>query len=138
MEGFAKAYAAMTISEMGVVASLLLNIGVAIVGATWGISKLKDAVRDAMDKHKEQYAVQLSELTRGFNDTFAALRQHIGDVDGKLWKKISEIELDTARHYMRKDSFYQVKGEMSIEIKEFRTELKERLDRLENKNDTKT
>jgi len=128
----------MTISEIGAVASLVLNIGIAIVGATWGIAKIKDAVRDAMDKHKEQYAGQLTELTRGFNDTFAALRQHINDVDGKLWKKISEIELDTAKNYLRKDNFYQVKSEISSEIKEFRTELKERLERLENKIDTKT
>jgi methyl-accepting chemotaxis protein len=127
-----------TVSELGIIASLALNLGLAIAGATWGISKIKDAVRDAMDKHREEYSDQLTTLARGFNDTFAALRQHINDVDGKLWKKISEVELDTAKHYMRKDSFYQVKGEMSGEIKEFRTELKERLDRLENKIDTKT
>ena len=128
----------MIISEIGALASLVLNIGIAIVGATWGIAKIKDAVRDAMDKHKEAHAGQLTELTRGFNDTFAALRQHIGDVDGRLWKKISEVELDTAKHYMRKDSFYIAKGEMSGEIKEFRTELKERLDRMETKIDSKT
>lgn len=131
----------MTLAEIAAVSSVALNIGIAIAGATWGISKIKDVVRDAMDKHKQENAEALSDLTRGFTDTFTALRQHINDVDGKLWKKISEVELDAAKelqHYLRKDSFYLVKAEITGEIKEFRTEIKESLVRLEGKIDTKT
>lgn len=128
----------MTLAEIAAISSVALNIGIAIAGATWGISKIKDVVRDAMDKHKQENAEALSELTRGFTDTFTALRQHINDVDGKLWKKIGEVELDTAKHYMRKDSFYQVKGEITDALKDFRTEVKESLIRLETKIDTKT
>lgn len=139
----------MTLSEIGAIASLLLNIGIAIVGATWGIAKIKDAVRDAMDEHKrdvyrqvdtlkreaddryaeisQSFAEQLGNLSRQFADTFAALRQ-----------KINDVELDSAKTFMRRESFYQVKAEMSSEIREFRSDLKDRLDRLENKIDTKT
>lgn len=117
----------MNFSEVGAIASLVLNIGIAIVGATWGIAKIKDAVRDAMDAHKQEYDQQLDNLSRQFTDTFAALRQ-----------KINDVELDAAKTYMRRESFYQVKSEMSAEIREFRNDLKDRLDRLETKIDSKT
>lgn len=135
---FRHGFPAVTLSEIGMLVSLALNIGIAVVGATWGIAKIKDAVRDAMDAHKKEYSDQLERLTRSFQDTFTALRQHINDVDGKLWKKISEVELEAAKTYMRRESFYVVKAEIAAEIKDFRNDLKERLDRLETKVDTKT
>lgn len=117
----------MNLTEIGVLSSLALNVSVAVVGATWGIAKIKDAVRDALDAHKREIDVELDALGRSFGETAQALRQ-----------KINDVELDMAKSYMRRESFYQVKGEMSSEIKEFRKELKDRLDRLETKIDSKT
>lgn len=139
----------MTLSEIAALMSVALNVGVAIAGATWGIAKIKDVVRDAMDVHRREvykqvdalkrevdeksdelsqsFADQITALTRQFTDTFSALRQ-----------KINDVELDAAKSYMRKENFYLVRGEISGELRDFRSDIKDRLDRLEQKIDTKT
>lgn len=117
----------MTFAEIGVLASLALNLGIAIVGATWGIAKIKDAVRDAIDAHKEKYDQELDALGRAFGETAQAIRQ-----------KIHEIETWARDEFVRKGSFEGAVNRMENTVGEQFKEIKQRLERMETKIDSKT
>lgn len=124
----------MTLSEIGVIASLLLNVGIAIAGATWGIAKIKDAVRDAIDKHKDHFNGELEHISRNFGETVQAIRQKVHEVELGMVR----FESEAADKFIRRDSFAEVRQELAAEIKDLGRELKDRLERMEHKIDTKT
>ena len=100
---------------------LLMSAGV-LVTVTWklsnAINELKEAIAAARDEVEQRQDVYVRQV----GETIAGLRQ-----------KIVDVELDTAKHYMRSESFYAVKAEMASEIKELGRELGRRLDRMEEK-----
>lgn len=117
----------MTLAEMGVLASLALNVAIAIVGATWGIARIKDAVRDAIDAHKEKYDQELDSLGRSFGETAAALRQ-----------KVHEVETWARDEFVRKGSFEGAVNRLERTVGDQFTKLEARLERMESKIDSKT
>lgn len=117
----------MTLGEYTAIMSLGLNILVAVVGATWGIAKIKDTVRDAMEMHRKEVNDQMDTLSRSFGETVAALRE-----------KINQVELDMANNYTRRQSVYSLREELRTELRELGKELKESLQRMEAKLDSKT
>lgn len=119
--------AAMSPGEYIAIASFMLNILVAVAGGTWGIAKIKDVVRDAMETHRKEVDMQLDSLGRSFGETAAALRE-----------KVNQVELYAAQTYARREGVYTLREELKIDIKEIGRELKEAMTRLETKLDTKT
>lgn len=111
---------------MVAIGSLCLNIGIAIVGATWGITKIKDAVRDAIDKHRQKYDDDLDSLGRSFGEGLAALRQ-----------KVHELETWARDEFVRKGSFESSTNRMERTIAAEFDKLEKRLDRMEAKIDSK-
>jgi uncharacterized coiled-coil DUF342 family protein len=114
----------MTITELGVIASLALNIGIALVGATWGISKIETAVRKAIDEHREKYDQDLNELGRNFGETSAALRQ-----------KVHEVETWARDTFVRRDSFLAMVTEVRSSVDALGARIEKRLERMETKID---
>lgn len=114
-------------TEYIAICSLLLNLGVAVVGATWGIAKIKDTVRDAMDDHRKEFDGQLDTLGRSFGETVLALRQ-----------KIHEIETWARDEFVRKGSFEQAVNRMEHTVGDQFSKLEKRLERMELKIDSKT
>jgi predicted Co/Zn/Cd cation transporter (cation efflux family) len=100
--------------EVGVIASLLLNVGVALVGATLGIGRIKEAVRSLMDDHSKEYDTRLEAIARAAGENYHAIRQ-----------KVHELEL------VIRDEFVRVR---SFEV--FATRVEKQLDRLEEKIDS--
>ena len=117
----------MTLVELVAIGSLCLNVGIAIVGATWGITKIKDAVRDAIDKHREKYDDDLDALGRSFGEGMAALRQ-----------KVHELETWIRDEFVRKASFEWSANRLERTVSEQFDKLEKRLDRMEAKIDSKS
>jgi hypothetical protein len=117
----------MTLAEIGVLASLALNIGIAIAGATWGIAKIRETVRTEIAAHKEKIDQEIDAVGRSFGETTAAIRQ-----------KVHEVELYAANNYVRREGFYKVQETLTADIKAMGDELKKRLERMELKIDSKT
>lgn len=117
----------MTLSEIGALASLALNIGIAVVGATWGIAQIRGAVRDAIDAHKEKYDQELDSLGRSFGETAQAIRQ-----------KVHEIETWARDEFVRKGSFEGAVNRMEHTVSDQFNKLEARLERMESKIDSKT
>lgn len=117
----------MTIVEIGVLASLALNVSIAIVGATWGIAKIKDAVRAEVASHKEKIDLELDALGRSFGETAAAIRQ-----------KVHDIETWSRDEFVRKGSFENVMTRMEKTGGAQFDKIEARLERMEGKIDSKT
>lgn len=117
----------MGLTEYIAVASLALNIGIAAVGATWGLAKIKDAVRDAMDTHRKEFEEQIAGLRRETVETMSAQRQ-----------KLHEIELWARDMFVRRDSFLAVIAEVKTGFADLGARLEKRLERMETKIDEKT
>jgi len=116
----------MGVAEWVAIAALALNVVVAIVGVTWGIARIKEAVRAEIDAHRDRFSGDIDELRKGFGETVAALRQ-----------KISEVELYAANQYVRREGFYEVQKQLAGDIKAMGEQIAARLERMELKIDSK-
>lgn len=117
----------MTLVEIVAIGSLCLNVGIAVVGATWGISKIKDAVRDAIEKHREKYDNDLDDMGRSFGEGLSAIRQ-----------KVHDLETWIRDEFVRKGSFEGSQSRMERIVSEEFGKMEKRLDRMEAKIDSKS
>lgn len=117
----------MTIIEIVAISSLGLNVVIAVVGATWGITKIKDAVRDAIDKHRQKYDDDLDSLGRSFGEGLSAIRQ-----------KVHDLETWIRDEFVRKASFEGSSNRMERTISDQFDKLEKRLERMEAKIDSKS
>jgi hypothetical protein len=113
-----------TFTEFAAVAALLLNVTIAIVGATWGLSKIKEAVRDLMEMHRREVDQQLSSMGRNFGETASAIRE-----------KVREVEIWGRDNYVRRDDFLVATGEIKAGIALLGERLENRFERMESKID---
>jgi len=116
----------MTLSEIFSLSGLCLNILVAVVGLTWGIAKIRDAVKRDVEEHREKIDGELDKLSRNTGEIAIAIRQ-----------KITEIELYMRDTFVRRDSFYDAMKQYSSDMRGQFTNLEKRLERMETKLDTK-
>lgn len=114
----------MNVTELTALAALALNVTVAIVGLTWGLGKIRDTVRDQVDKGRIALDEEIEALRREFGETAAAMRQ-----------KITEVELWSRDHLVGKNSFGIVTDRISDELKNFAERMDRRLERMEAKID---
>jgi hypothetical protein len=104
--------------------SLAFNVLVASIGLTWGIGKIRDAVRDEIEDYKDKVDNQI--------DT---LRLNAGEMGAALRTKISEVELFTRDTFVRHDSFNKILDSIASMLRSEVTRLDSRLNRMENKMD---
>jgi uncharacterized protein YukE len=121
-----RGFGAMTILEMIGIASLVLNAGGILVALTWGVSKIKDAIREEIEDHRREVDRKIDELRQQTGETIAAIRT-----------KINETELWNRDTFMRRDSFYKVMEEHSANMRGAFDKIDARLERMEGKIDSR-
>lgn len=108
--------------------SVALNILVALVGLTWGIGRLRDAVqqevRHEIDTLRNRIDDELDNLGRSFGETISAIRE-----------KINQVEIAAYKDFVRNESFREIVNRISSEIANYRVAIEGRLDRQEAKID---
>lgn len=121
----------MTTADILAAASLGLNLLIAIVGLTWGIGKIKDAVRDEIEEHKLRMDAKFEDTDRKID----AANLRAGEIGAAIRNKVSEVELHLRDHYVRRDSFDRVIGMIIESIKALGDKIEHRLERMETKID---
>lgn len=116
----------MTPSETIALAGLTLNILVALVGLTWGVAKIRDAVRAEIESHRERIDGELDALTRSVGKNLIELRD-----------KIREVELYVRDTYLRRDSFNELMKGFSADLRSNFDKVEARLERMEAKIDSR-
>lgn len=114
----------MTIVETTSIAAFLLNIGVAVIGATWGVSKIREGAQIQASILRDEFDLKLRASERAFGETINAIRQKI--VDGELWNR---------DHFVRRDSFLLVSQKFEESLSSMVERMERRLDRVEEKLD---
>lgn len=108
-------------------AGLVLNLIVLAVGGTRAIGRLETSLRESIEKSRKEIDERLDSQSREFGETVQAMRQ-----------KIHEVEIWSRDNFMRRDGFYKVKDELTVQINGVRDELRKDLRRMEEKLDTKS
>ena len=116
----------MSPTETIALAGLVLNVLVALVGLTWGVAKIRDAVRSEIAAHREKVDGELDALTRSLGKNLIELRD-----------KIREVELYVRDTYLRRDNFYEVMKGVSSDLRSNFEKIEARLERMEAKIDTR-
>ncbi len=119
---------ASTVAAVVAMIALVLNLLVQVTGGGWKLGQrladLEANLRKALMEATQEIEVRQDTMLRQMGETVAAVRQ-----------KIHDVELDAAKHYIRRDSFFAVKAELSGEIKVMSDRLEARMERLEEKFD---
>lgn len=114
----------LTFAEIIALGSLAFNMIAAIVALTWGLGRVRDAVRDEIDANRDRFDADIDNLGRSFGETAAAIRE-----------KVREVELFTRDTFIRRDSFYKSWELLSADMKAQFARLDSRLERMETKLD---
>lgn len=110
-----------------VVGGLIFNlVSTAIIG-TWKLSRVELSLRETISKAEKETDALIERRVNQFGDTIAALRQ-----------KINDVELNSEKTFMRRDSFIKVQDTIENSMRSFVDRIEGRLERMENKIDTKT
>lgn len=115
------------ISTLTVIGGFFVHLGCLIAGGTWALSQLKASVIAALTEHQKEVDAEFAAARREFGETGAAIRQ-----------KIHEIELHAEQTFVRRDGFYKVRDDLADSIKTLGDKIDKRLDRMEEKIDSKT
>lgn len=116
----------MSLADMIATISLVFNIIVAAVGLTWGVGKVRLAVRDEIEKHKDRV-----------NSEVKSLRSETGEMGAALRQKVTEVELFVRDNFIHKDTFTRFADSVTELIRQSLEKIDKRLDRMENKLDTR-
>lgn len=111
------------------VLSLMLSFVVAGAGAflKYALSQMEIRLRDAIDKSGREIDERIDIQRREFGESHLALRQ-----------KIHEIEVWARDTFVRRDSFYKVSDDLTNSIITLGNKIDTRLERMEEKIDSKT
>ena len=104
------------------VASLLLNIGIAAIAATWGISKIRITVSQEIAKQRTDFDARLLQHAREFGETASAIRA-----------KVHEVELWARDTFVRRESFLRVVDEVRTGFSDLGARLEKRMGQIEER-----
>lgn len=110
-----------------IVAGFILNLLATVAVVTWRLSHIETSLVAAIGRERKEIDGQ-----------FEMLRKETGEMGHALREKIREVELFSRDTFMRRDSFYTVQTEIKAEMKTLGDKLEARLERMEEKIDSKT
>lgn len=109
------------------IAGFVLNFVGTLIAGVWKLSRLEVALRSDISKARDEIEQKQDTHSREFGETVAAMRQ-----------KIADVELYAANNYVRRDGFYKVQELLESSIRSLGDKIEKRLERMEEKIDSKT
>lgn len=129
----------LSISDYIAIGSISLNILVALVGGTWGISKITANIstefQQELDGQKEDTTRRLDGLQRLMSGNELAMERNIGETGAAIREKIKEVELFTRDNFVRRDTFHEMVQLLTTNMQTQFGRLEETLNRLSDKLD---
>lgn len=117
---------------------LLLNLLATAVGVTWKLSKVEAGVREAISESENDVKNLVNTQAREFGETVAAIRQGVQISEQRLQQQIHQMEVFNRDTFVRRESFLAVRDELKREVHAGFDKINERLERMEEKIDSKT
>ena len=107
--------------------SLIVTLLAMSAGGVWQLSRVEKALRDDINKSRDEIEEKQERAVHDVGETIAAIRQ-----------KLADVELYAANNYVRRDGFYKVQEMLTADIRALGDKIEARFVRLETKLDTKT
>lgn len=123
------------IAEIGpyvALASFVMNLLIAVIGATWGIAKIRAAVTEEMTKHKEAADAKIAAVETRLSAKVETALHDTGEALAEIRTKINEVELWARDNFVRRESFTQIINEWRDGFRDLGTRVDRRLERIEN------
>lgn len=115
---------ALSTIEIIALSGLALNVGIALVGATMGIAKIRETVREEIDKHRDTFDGKVDQTSRNVGEALSAIRT-----------KMHEIETWARDEFVRKGSLELVIHRQEVALTSEFQKIDKRFDRIESKLD---
>lgn len=107
--------------------AFLLQLILIAVGGTRALGRMEARITKTFTDHQKET-----------DDEFALIRREFGETVSAAKEKIREVELYVRDTYMRRDSFNELNKHNAAEMKNAFDKIEARLERMENKIDSKT
>lgn len=121
------------------IASFVLNLLVLVVGGTWGIAKVNDKLQETFQGQLEDHKASTSaalEASRHLTSTMKLdMERKVGEVGTAIREKITQVELYTRDHFVRRETFQEVVKLMSSNMETQFANIQASLNRLSDKLD---
>lgn len=109
---------------LGIVSGLVIQAVVGAVFLTQKLAGMKEALTGEIIEYRDEVKAEIAGERRVVGESMAALRQ-----------KINDVELESAKVYVRRDSWHQAMNQLQIQLAAGDNAAEERSLRLEGKVD---
>jgi hypothetical protein len=124
---------------IGVIAGLALQGGGILVAVTMFLSRMEKRLSDKIATERreidEAHSEAVSIIHRQHSTSLETIRREFGEVVSALRQKVHEIETWSRDHFVRRDSFEHVIGEIKDMIAGQGEKIDKRLERIDEKLD---
>lgn len=120
----------------------LANMVLSLIGLPvfllWKATRIEAALREAITESRAEVDDRIGRQYREFGESIAGVRQGINLETAALRREAGEDRVFVRDTFMRRDSFYNIQASLEGSIQALGVELKARLERMEEKIDSKT
>ncbi len=138
----------MTLADAIALATLGFTVLVAGVGATWGIGRVRDAVRDELSVSEQRIEAKIEDIERTLagkvedvertsNSRIEGLRHEVGEGISAVRQKIHEVELWGRDNYVKQKQYDAFITLLTQNLRMEFQKLEDRFNRVEDKLDKK-
>lgn len=120
------------------ISALVLNLIVTIVGGTWKLSQMQLAMVAAINKARDEFDQKVDRQAREFGETAHAIREKVSLEVSEIRERITQDALFARDTFMRRDSFLSIQAELKSSVSTLGEKIEARLERMEEKIDTKS
>jgi tetrahydromethanopterin S-methyltransferase subunit G len=118
-----------------IVTGVIFVFNLAIAGAAAGIAMV---VHKAIAAARKDIDGRLDEIDEKIDDKINRQAREFGETVAAIRQKMQDVEIWGRDNYVKKDSFALVTDRISREVKDFGDRIDKRLERMEEKIDSKT
>lgn len=120
-----------------IVGILVTAAGMLITG-TWRLRSAVAELKDAIAKARDEVEAKQEKVAHDFGETVRALKEHVNQSNRLLTEHIHKVETWVRDEFVRNEPFGAVTTRIERAVSDQFDKLDARLDRMENKIDTKT
>lgn len=110
----------MELQTLLVVGTFVLTLIGFAGGIVWKLSRVETSLRADIVQARDEVEARTDKSIHDVGESLQAIRQ-----------KVTDVELDMLRNYIRRDGYYKERAELSSDIKDLGDRIEKRLDKME-------
>ena len=112
----------MDVQTFVVVSTFVVTLLAFAGGIVWKLSRVETSLRADIVQARDEVEARSDKSIHDVGEAMQAIRQ-----------KVTDVELDMLKNYIRRDGYYKERAELSSDIKDLGDRIEKRLDKMEAK-----